>query len=219
LNTSGQPCEGMEDSGLVVIVDDDDTLRRALASLFQSVGLEVKAVSTAAELLALEFPDAPTCVVLDVRLRGVSGLELQSQLAQAGAACAIVFITGYGDISMSVAAMKAGAVDFIEKPFRDHELLEAVYAGLTHDRERRQNKARTRHLHADFDHLSPREREVMGLAAHGLMNKQIAGKIGISEATVKIYRGQAMSKMHARSFAELVVMAQSLGLTQVLGRA
>lgn len=215
MNSSAAKRSLSTDDGLVVVVDDDAPMRAALVNLFRSVGLAVEALATADELLAHGLPDRPTCVVLDVRLRGISGLELQAQLAYAGMPMAIVFITGYGDVPMSVAAMKAGAIDFISKPFRDQELLDAVYTALDHDRLRRSSSQQSRHLRVNHDALTPREREVMNLATQGLMNKQIAAMIGISEATVKIYRGQVMRKMQARTFADLVVMAQTLGLTQI----
>jgi FixJ family two-component response regulator len=215
MNTSMEKRSLSTDDGLVLVVDDDPPMRAALVNLFRSVGLTVEALAAADELLGHGLPERPTCVVLDVRLRGISGLELQAKLAQAGMPAAIVFITGHGDVPMSVAAMKAGAIDFISKPFRDQELLDAVYAALEHDRQRRSSSRQSRHLRVNYDALTPREREVMSLATQGLMNKQIAAIIAISEATVKIYRGQVMRKMQARTFADLVVMAQTLGLTQI----
>lgn len=205
------------DDAMVLVVDDDSALRRALGNLFRSVGMNVALFGSAAELLAFTLPDAPCCLVLDVRLRGPSGLDLQTRLAQLGIHIPIIFMTGYGDIAMTVAAMKAGAEDFIPKPFRDQDLLDAVGAALEKDRQRRLGLRQVEALRASYQTLTPREAEVMGLAVSGLMNKQIAGDIGISEVTVKIHRGQAMRKMKARTFAELVLMAQQLGICKVGG--
>jgi FixJ family two-component response regulator len=200
-------------AGLVIVLDDDAGVRAALESLLRSVGLSVVTFATTDEFLACSVPDAPACLVLDVRLRGASGLDLQAQLQRAGNQIPIVFISGFADIMMSVAAMKGGAVDFIVKPVRDQQLLDAVYAGLERDTQRRELTTRLEGLHTRFSTLSAREREVMSLAVKGLMNKQIADVMTLSEATVKIYRGQAMRKMCARSFAQLIIMAQALGLT------
>lgn len=205
-----------DDDALVLVVDDDAMLRTALGSLFRSVGLRVALFASAAELLDYRLPDAPCCMVLDVRLRGPSGLELQSRLAQLGVQVPIIFMTGYGDIPMTVAAMKAGAEDFMAKPFRDQDLLDAVSAALDKDRARRSDVRRADELRASYSSLTPREVEVMTLAVAGLLNKQIAGEIGISEVTVKIHRGQAMRKMKARTFADLVLMGQQLGLCKAL---
>ncbi|ALM84502.1 response regulator transcription factor [Bordetella sp. N] len=200
------------DDAVVLIVDDDAGLRHALGSLFRSVGIPVRLHASAAELLDDPLPDAACCLLLDVRLRGPSGLDLQARLAQLGVEIPIIFMTGHGDIAMTVTAMKAGAVDFITKPFRDQDLLDAVTAALDKDRQRRLGSRRLNELRACHQNLSPREAEVMGLAVRGLLNKQIAGEIGISEVTVKIHRGQAMRKMKARTFADLVLMAQQLGV-------
>lgn len=207
---------GAGDEATVLIVDDDAMLRSALGSLFRSVGMNVALFASAAELLEFRLPDAPCCLVLDVRLRGPSGLDLQSRLAQMGVRTPIIFMTGYGDIAMTVTAMKAGAEDFMAKPFRDQDLLDAVAAALEKDRQRRERMRKTEELRASYRTLTPREAEVMRLAVTGLLNKQIAGEIGISEVTVKIHRGQAMRKMKARTFAELVLMAQQLGLCKAL---
>jgi FixJ family two-component response regulator len=198
----------MRDEARVLVVDDDETLRKALGSLFRAVGLKVALYASAGELLDAPLPDGPRCLVLDVQLRGRSGLELQTRLAQMGISIPIVFITGHGDVPMSVSAMKAGAHDFITKPFSDEDLLHAVRAALEKDRLRHA-------LRESYRSLTPREKEVMGLAARGLLNKQIAAEMGISEVTVKIHRGQAMRKMKARSFAELVLMAEKLGVFSV----
>ncbi|AQV97906.1 DNA-binding response regulator [Cupriavidus necator] len=211
--TSGEPAgTSANDEQVVLIVDDDAMLRNGLGNLFRSVGMQVALFSSAAELLESRLPDAPCCLVLDVRLRGPSGLDLQTRLAQMGIHIPIIFMTGYGDIAMSVAAMKAGAEDFMVKPFRDQDLLDAVSAALEKDRQRRQAMNRIDDIRASYATLSPRESEVMGMAASGLLNKQIASEIGISEVTVKIHRGQAMRKMKARTFADLVLMAQQLGI-------
>ncbi len=200
------------DEAMVLIVDDDAMLRSALGSLFRSVGRDVALFASSAELLEFKLPDVPCCLVLDVRLRGLSGLDLQTRLGQMGIHIPIIFITGYGDIAMTVAAMKAGAENFMTKPFRDQDLLDAVAAALDKDRLRRQGLRKIEEIRANHLTLTPRESEVMGMAVSGLLNKQIAAEIGISEVTVKIHRGQAMRKMKARTFADLVLMAQQLGI-------
>ncbi|MCY0854634.1 MULTISPECIES: response regulator transcription factor [unclassified Cupriavidus] len=208
-----EPAEpSARDEALVLVVDDDAMLRSALGNLFRSVGMNVALFGSAAELLEYQMPDVPCCLVLDVRLRGPSGLDLQARLGQLGIHVPIIFMTGHGDIAMTVAAMKAGAEDFMAKPFRDQDLLDAVSAALEKDQRRREGMRRTQMLRASLQTLTPRESEVMALAVSGLMNKQIAGEMGISEVTVKIHRGQAMRKMKARTFADLVLMAQRLGV-------
>jgi FixJ family two-component response regulator len=195
---------------IIFIVEDDESLREALESLFRSVGLKVEMFSSAAELLRSTFPDVESCLVLDVRLPGLSGLDLQAELVKANIHIPIIFMTGHGDIPMSVQAMKAGAVDFLPKPFRDQDMLDAVAMALERDRQQRRAANQLSDLRACFETLTQREREVMGLVAAGLMNKQIAGELGISEITVKIHRGQVMRKMGARSLADLVRMAEVL---------
>lgn len=197
---------------MVLVVDDDAAVRDALVSLLRSVGLAVRAFASAEEMLAAPPVDAPTCLVLDVRLRGASGLDLQARLPQTEQPFSIVFISGHADVRMTATAMKAGAIDFIAKPFREQELLDAVFAALARERHRRERAQQADALRGCFEALSPREQQVMTLAASGLLNKQIAGTVGLSEATVKIHRGQVMRKMKARTFADLVLQAQALGL-------
>ena len=196
----------------VFVIDDDISVREGLSALFRSVGLQAKAFASAAEFLQSKLPDSPSCMVLDVRLPGLSGLDFQSELAKANIQIPIIFITGHGDIPMTVRAMKAGAVEFLPKPFRDQDMLDAVQAGLEQDRERRKRAGDTSKLKASFDMLTPREREIMAFVTAGLMNKQIAGEIGVSEVTVKLHRGNVMRKMGAKSLAELVRMADALGV-------
>nr|WP_314530734.1 response regulator transcription factor [uncultured Pseudomonas sp.] len=197
---------------LVFIVDDDAPLRESLGSLLRSIGLQVALFASVAEFMNYPRPDIPSCLVLDVRLQGTSGLDFQRELAEAGINLPIVFMTGHGDIAMTVRAMKAGAVDFLAKPFREQDLIDAVSAAHARDKMRRESERSTEQLRSRYTTLTPREQTVMALAVSGLMNKQIAGEIGLSEITVKIHRGQAMRKMLARSFADLVRMAQALGV-------
>lgn len=197
---------------VVFVVDDDEELRLALDNLFRSVGLQARLFGSAAEFLKANAGDMPGCLVLDIRLPGVSGLEFQGQLTRAGVNLPIVFMTGHGDVPMSVRAMKAGAVDFLTKPFRDQDMLDAVAAALEADRRRRATEKAGRDVRTRFESLSPREREVMTLVTRGLMNKQVAGELGLSEITVKLYRAQAMRKMDADTLADLVRMAEQLAL-------
>jgi len=194
----------------VFVVDDDEPMRQSLKNLIRSVGLRVEAFASAQEFLRSKLPDVPGCLVLDVRLPGLSGLDLQKQMADAGIEIPIIFITGHGDIPMTVRAMKAGAVEFLTKPFRDQDLLDAIRQALERDRTAREQRAEIAELRSRFDSLTPREREVMGLVVTGLLNKQIAGELGTSETTVKIHRHQVMEKMGAGSLAELVRMADRL---------
>lgn len=199
---------------LVYIVDDDAPLRESLGSLLRSIGLQVQLFSSVAGFMQHPRPDLPSCLVLDVRLQGTSGLDCQRELVAANVQLPIVFMTGHGDIAMTVRAMKAGAVDFLAKPFREQDLIDAVAAAHQQDRLRREAERNHQHLLERYITLTPREQQVMALAASGLMNKQIAAEIGLSEITVKIHRGQAMRKMSARSFADLVRMAQALELAR-----
>ncbi len=198
------------DPAVVHIVDDDESLRRALDSLFRSVDLGTKTYGSAREFLETKRDDRPGCLVLDVRLPGISGLEFQEQLAGHGVHLPVVLITGHGDIPMSVRAMKAGAVDFLPKPFRDQDMLDAVTAAIERDRKRRTSDGDAAQVRDRFATLSPREQQVMMLVTTGKMNKQVAGDLGLSEITVKIHRGAAMRKMGARTLADLVRMADSL---------
>lgn len=193
------------------VVDDDESVRAALDSLFRSVGFSVRTHGSAQELLS-GFEDAPGCLILDIRLPGVSGLEFQSQLSGLGITLPVIFMTGHGDIPMSVRGMKAGAVDFLAKPFRDQDMLDAVAVAIERDREGREARRATAQLQSRFVSLSPREQQVMGLVSTGLMNKQVAFELKLSEITVKIHRGAAMRKMGAKSLADLVRMAEALGL-------
>jgi FixJ family two-component response regulator len=197
---------------IVFVVDDDASMRAALMNLFRSMSLDVKVFSSATELLQSELPQIPSCLVLDIRLPGVSGLEFQDNLARAGIHIPIVFMTGHGDIPMSVRAMKAGAIDFLPKPFRDQDMLDAVIRALGQDRKRRAGEEAMSTLRQLFETLTPREREVLTHVTSGLMNKQIAHTLQVSEITVKIHRGHLMKKMEARSLADLVRMAETLGI-------
>ena len=197
---------------VVLVVDDDASMRNALANLFRSVGLQSAVFGSGSELLWSKLPDVPSCLVLDVRLPGLSGLDFQAELAKANIRMPIIFMTGHGDIPMSVQAMKAGAVDFLSKPFRDQDMLDAVATAIERDRKRRESEKVVAGLRRLFETLTAREREVMVLVTAGLMNKQIAAELGVSEITVKIYRGHTMKKMGARSLADLVRMAEVLGI-------
>jgi FixJ family two-component response regulator len=195
---------------IILVVDDDESVRAALSSLFRSVGFDVRLFASTAALFAAGFPDAPSCLVLDIRLPGKSGLDVQAELARSQIDIPIVMMTGHGDIQMSVRAMKAGAIDFLAKPFRDQDMLDAVALALDRDRERRQARHEMRELQERYATLTARERDVMQLVTQGLMNKQVAGELGLSEITVKIHRAHAMRKMAARTLADLIRMADSL---------
>jgi FixJ family two-component response regulator len=196
----------------VLVIDDDPDLRASVARLLRSLDLDARLFASVSDFLKSDPPDGPACLVLDVRLPGQSGLEFQRELAGANTQLPIIFITGHGDIPMSVQAMKSGAIEFLTKPFRDQELLEAIQLGLSRDRARRENEMALAALKERFASLSPREREIMIQVARGRLSKQIAGEIGIAESTVKVHRSRAMRKMNARSLPELCRMAEKLQL-------
>lgn len=198
----------------VLVVEDDESVRRALANLFQSVGLEVMLFGSASEMLQSGLPASASCLVLDVRLPGLSGLDFQAELAKANTHIPIIFMSGHGDIPMTVRAMKGGAVDFLTKPFRDQDMLDAVSSAIERDRKRRQAETVVSNLQTRFETLTPREREIFALVSSGLMNKQIAAELGLAEITVKIHRGHITRKMGAKSLAELVRQAEALGISR-----
>jgi len=201
----------MSERAVVFVVDDDPSMRRSLEDLLRSVSLDVRSFSSAQEFMQAERSDAPGCLVLDVRLPGMSGLTFQQELPKAGVALPVIFITGHGDVPMTVRAMKAGAVEFLTKPFDDQMLLDAIHAAVDRDRARRRDAASLAALKALYDELTARERQVMKLVVTGRVNKQIAAELGLSLVTVKVHRGQVMRKMLAKSVAELVRMADRLG--------
>jgi FixJ family two-component response regulator len=203
--------EESDAGGIVCIVDDDAHVRDGLSNLFRSVGLKSEVFGSAAEFLRMEPQDSPCCVVLDVRLPGLSGLEFQLELAKRDKSHPVIFITGYGDIPMSVRAMKAGAVEFLTKPVREQDMLDAVRVALDRDRERRRSDRKLDELRVRYESLTAREREVMALVVTGRMNKQTAAEIGVSEVTVKVHRHNAMKKLGAKSLADLVRMTDALG--------
>jgi FixJ family two-component response regulator len=203
------------DDPIVLVVEDDASVRRALSNLFQSVGLQVELFGSASEMLKSRLPDVTSCLVLDVRLPGLSGLDFQTELAKANIQIPIIFMTGHGDIPMSVRAMKGGAVDFLTKPFREQDMLDAVLAAIERDRKRREANKILADLQTRFEALSSREREILAGVSSGLMNKQIAAQLGLAEITVKIHRGHIMKKMGAKSLAELVKKAEALGISRI----
>jgi FixJ family two-component response regulator len=198
---------------IVFVVEDDASMRRALNNLFQSVGLEVELFGSASEMLQKKLPDVASCLVLDIRLPGLSGLDFQTELAKANIHIPIIFMTGHGDIPMTVRAMKGGAVDFLTKPFREQDMLDAVRAAIERDRKRREADRIVADLQIRFETLTSREREILASVTSGLMNKQIAAQLGLAEITVKIHRGHIMRKMGAKSLADLVRSAEALGIT------
>jgi FixJ family two-component response regulator len=200
---------------IVLVVEDDASMRRALSNLFQSVGLEVELFASASEMLKSQLPDVTSCLVLDVRLPGLSGLDFQTELAKANIQIPIIFMTGHGDIPMTVRAMKGGAVDFLTKPFREQDMLDAVLAAIERDRKRREADKILADLQTRFEALSSREREILAGVSSGLMNKQIAAQLGLAEITVKIHRGHIMKKMGARTLADLVKRAEALGISSI----
>ena len=201
-----------EEQAVVFVIDDDADLRDGLSNLLRSVGLQVRAFGSATDFLESKLPDAPSCLVLDVRLPGLSGLDFQSELIKKNTGVPIVFMSAHGDIPMTVRAMKAGAVEFLPKPFHDQSMLDAVHSALEKDRERRKGIGDTSQLRSSFDSLTSREQEIFAYVASGLMNKQIAAEIEVSEITVKVHRASVMRKMGAKSLADLVRMADALGV-------
>jgi FixJ family two-component response regulator len=210
--SSHEPASDKE--SVVLVIDDDASIQRALGNLFQSVGLKVEMFGSASEMLQAKLPNVASCLVLDVRLPGLSGLDFQAELAKANTHIPIIFMTGHGDIPMTVRAMKGGAVDFLTKPFRDQDMLDAVVTAIERDRKRREADQIAAHLQALFETLTPREREVLALVSSGLMNKQVAAELGLAEITVKLHRGHIMRKMGAKSLADLVRKAETLGINR-----
>jgi FixJ family two-component response regulator len=200
---------------IVLVIDDDVSMRRALTNLFESIGLKVEVFASAPEMLDSKLPDVASCLVLDIRLPGLSGLDFQTELAKANIHIPIIFMTGHGDIPMSVRAMKSGAVDFLTKPFRDQDMLDAVVTAIERDRKRREADKIVAELQAHLETLTPREREVLAWVSSGRLNKQIAAELGLAEITVKIHRGRIMKKMGARSLADLLRKAETLGVGRI----
>jgi FixJ family two-component response regulator len=202
----------VEEQRIVYVIDDDASMREGLKSLFESVGLRVETFGSASDFFGRKLPDAGVCLIVDVRLPGLSGLDFQAELSKANVDVPIIFITGHGDISMTVKAMKAGAIEFFAKPFRDQDLLDAVKLALEKDEAKRKVRKTVANIRSLFESLTLREQEVMGLVTAGLMNKQVAAELGVSEITVKVHRGNVMRKMNASSLADLVHMADVLGI-------
>ena len=211
--SSSEPASTRE--SIVFIVEDDASMRRALTNLFQSVGLEVEVFGSASEMLQNKLPDVASCLVLDIRLPGLSGLDFQAELTKANIHIPVIFMTGHGDIPMTVRAMKGGAVDFLTKPFRDQDMLDAVVTAIDRDRQRRETDKIIANLRALLETLTPREREILALVSSGLMNKQVAAELGLAEITVKIHRGHIMKKMGSKSLADLVRKAETLGIHRI----
>jgi FixJ family two-component response regulator len=207
--------ETTEGQRVVYVIDDDAAMREALKSLFGSVGLRAETFGSASEFFEMKLPDAAICLVVDVRLPGLSGLDFQAELAKVQIDVPIIFITGHGDIAMTVKAMKAGAVEFLTKPIRDQDLLDAVKLGLEKDEAKRRSQKASATVRAQYESLTAREQEVIGLVTAGLMNKQVAAEMGVSEITVKVHRGNAMRKMKASSLADLVRMVDMLGIRRM----
>ena len=210
---SHEPASAKE--SIVFVVDDDASMRRGLANLFQSVGLQVEVFGSASDMLQSKLPDVASCLVLDIRLPGLSGLDFQAELAKANIHMPIIFMTGHGDIPMTVRAMKGGAVDFLTKPFRDQDMLDAVVTAIERDRKRREAGKIVANLQALLATLTARERQILALVSSGLMNKQIAAEVGLAEITVKIHRGHIMKKMGAKSLVDLVKKAEALGIHRI----
>jgi FixJ family two-component response regulator len=211
--SSHDPASAKE--SIVFVVDDDASMRRGLANLFQSVGLQVEVFGSASDMLQSKLPDVASCLVLDIRLPGLSGLDFQAELAKANIHMPIIFMTGHGDIPMTVRAMKGGAVDFMTKPFRDQDMLDAVVTAIERDRKQREAGKIVANLQALLETLTSRERQILALVSSGLMNKQIAAEVGLAEITVKIHRGHIMKKMGAKSLVDLVKKAEMLGIHRV----
>lgn len=208
-----------EQAPIVYVVDDDESMRTSLRNLLRSVGLRVELFASAGEFLDFEMPDTPSCLVLDVRLKGQSGLAFQNELANTDIELPIIFMTAHGDIAMSVRAMKAGALDFLAKPFRDQDMLDAIDHAIEHDRQRRKTSRGLGELRAKYQTLTLRERQIMSYVIAGMLNKQIAAEVFLSEITVKIHRAQAMKKMEASSVADLVRKAEALGIEPATPKA
>jgi RNA polymerase sigma factor (sigma-70 family) len=208
--SSGRPDDAAAAPPIVFVIDDDESMRRALERLLRSVGLQVETFSAASEFVGRALPDRPACVILDLRLPGQSGLDVQESLARAGREVPIIFISGYADVPSSVRALKAGAFDFLQKPFSDQQLLDVIHEALERDRDERRRRAERAAVRERFDTLTPRERDVLHLVLLGLLNKQIAAELGISEKTVKFHRGRVMDKTQAGSVAELVRQAEKI---------
>jgi FixJ family two-component response regulator len=213
LKSSHEPPNAKE--SMVFVVDDDASMRRGLANLFQSVGLKVEVFGSASDMLQSKLPDVASCLVLDIRLPGLSGLDFQAELAKANIHMPIIFMTGHGDIPMTVRAMKGGAADFLTKPFRDQDMLDAVVTAIERDRKRREAGKIVANLEALLETLTSRERQILALVSSGLMNKQIAAEVGLAEITVKIHRGHIMKKMGAKSLVDLVKKAETLGIHRI----